>query len=396
MRILVHDFVGHPFQPQMSRELAARGHEVLHVYCGSFDTPRGILQKLPGDAPGFDVEAIHLKSKIPKDNFFRRFQMEIEYGRRLVEVCKRFQPEVMLSGNTPSIPQWRVVRHCKQSQIRYVYWVHDLYGIAAYRLLKNRIPVLGHAVGQYFMALDRKSARHSDALVMVTDDFVPVFQKWGIDREKIHVIPNWAVLEELDLKPRENSWSEQHSLAAGPRFIYTGTLAMKHNPALLLALAKMLDDRGEGQLIVVSQGSGVEWLQREAKQAGIKSLRCMGFQPFEVLAEVLGSADVLVAVLEPDAGVFSVPSKVLSYLCAGRAVLAAMPSDNLAARIITDNQAGRVVEPADIEGFVKQASDLIASPEQCQTMGQSARRYAEENFDIGRITSQFERALRIS
>ncbi len=396
MRILVHDYVGHPFQPQMSRELAARGHEVLHVYCGSFDTPRGTLRKLAGDAPGFDVEAIDLGAEIPKNNFFRRFQMEAEYGQRLVEVCRRFQPEVVLSGNTPSIPQWKVVKHCKQSGIRYVYWVQDIYGIAAYRLLKSRVPVLGHAVGQYFMWLDRKSARGSDGLVVITDDFVPVFEEWGIDRERIHVIHNWAVLEELEMKPRDNGWSEEHSLAAGPRFIYTGTLAMKHNPGLLLALAKMLDERGEGELIVVSQGSGVEWLKKEAKQAGIGSLRCMGFQPFEVLAEVLGSADVLVAVLEADAGVFSVPSKVLSYLCAGRAVLAAMPGDNLASKIVVDHQAGQVVEPTDIAGFVEAASQMIASPEKCQAMGQSARRYAEENFDIGRITDQFEKSLRIS
>ena len=45
----------------------------------------------------------------------------------------------------------------------------------------------------------------------------------------------------------------------------------------------------------------------------MKSLRFMGFQPFEALPDVLGSADVLVAILEADAGVFSVPSKVLSY-----------------------------------------------------------------------------------
>ncbi len=395
MRILVHDYVGHPFQPQLSRELASSGHEVLHVYCGSFSTPRGTMVKQPEDAAGFDVEAIDLGEEIPKNGFVRRFQMEIEYGRRLVEVIKRFQPEVVLSGNTPSMPQWRVVRHCNQHGIRHVFWVQDIYGIAAYRLLKRRIPVVGHIVGQYFMWLDRKSARNSDALVVITDDFIPVFQEWGIDREKIHVIENWAVLNELDVQPRENSWSEEFSLGSGPRFIYTGTLAMKHNPALLLALARMLDDRGEGELVVVSQGSGVEWLQGEAKAAGIKSLRCMGFQPFEVMAEVLGSADVLVAVLEPDAGVFSVPSKVLSYMCAGRAILAAMPGNNLAARLIVDQKAGTVVEPDNLDGFCQAAAKLISDPELCRSSGMAARAYAEQTFDIQRIASQFKKALSV-
>ena len=66
----------------------------------------------------------------------------------------------------------------------------------------------------------------------------------------------------------------------------------------------------------MSEGPGVEWLAAQAAEQKIKSLRCMGFQPFRALPHVLGSADVLVAILEADAGVFSVPSKVLSYFCA--------------------------------------------------------------------------------
>ena len=60
------------------------------------------------------------------------------------------------------------------------------------------------------------------------------------------------------------------------------------------------------------------------------------YQPFDRLPEVLASADVLVVILEPEAGRFSVPSKTLSYLCAGRAVLGSMPATNPAARLLTE------------------------------------------------------------
>ena len=119
----------------------------------------------------------------------------------------------------------------------------------------------------------------------------------------------------------------------------------------------------------------------------------MGFQPFAMLADVLGSADILVAVLEPDAGVFSVPSKILSYLCAGRAILGAIPESNLAYRIITESKAGIAVAPDDVEGFCQAAASLISSPEQCQACGLGARQYAEHHFNIDRITSQFEEVL---
>ena len=40
-RVLVHDFAGHPFQIDLSRALARRGHVVQHVYCRSYTSGKG-------------------------------------------------------------------------------------------------------------------------------------------------------------------------------------------------------------------------------------------------------------------------------------------------------------------------------------------------------------------
>jgi glycosyltransferase involved in cell wall biosynthesis len=393
MRILVHDYVGHPFQVQLSRALAARGHQVLHAYNGSFQTPRGALVKRPGDAAGFGVGPINLPQEVPKTGFVKRFQLESIYGRLLERLAAEFRPDVVLSANTPSIPQRRLVRWCRKSKVRHVFWVQDVYGVAAYRLLKQKLPVVGAAVGKYFIHLDKASARQSDALVVITEDFRPLYESWGVPSDRIHVIHNWSVLEELPPRPRENDWSRANGLKSGPRLLYTGTLAMKHNPALLLELAKLCDERGDGEMIVVSEGIGVDWLRKAAAEQGVRSLRTMGFQPFEQLADCLGSADVLTAILEPDAGVFSVPSKVLSYLCAGRALLGAMPKENLAARIIADEGAGVVVAPDDLAGFRRAGAALLDDPQRMADCSAAARRYAEANFDIERIADRFSQVL---
>jgi glycosyltransferase involved in cell wall biosynthesis len=393
VRLFIHDYAGHAFSVQLSRRLASRGNTVLHAYCASNLAPRGHMVKRPDDSAGFDVRGIALERMIPKTGYIRRFQLEIAYGKRLVEEFHRFRPDVVLSGQTPSIPQHRLTRACNAVGVPHIFWIQDAYGLAVYKLLSRKLPIVGHAVGRYFMWLDRQSALRSDSVTVITEDFVPMLEQWGVDRRRIHVIHNWSLIEELPIRPRENCWSKAQQLQAGPRFIYSGTLAMKHNPALLLELAKRLDRSGRGQVIVVSEGPGVEWLQREAKIENVRSLTCLPYQPFEQMPDVLGSADVLVVVLEKDAGAFSVPSKILSYMCAGRAILGAIPAANLAARLISENEAGVVVEPGDVASFCQTAEEMIQCPEARAQFAAAARRYAETHFDLDQIADRFEEIL---
>jgi glycosyltransferase involved in cell wall biosynthesis len=393
MKILLHDYAGHSFQVQLSRELAARGHTVGHLYCESTHTPQGELVRRDSDPPGFSVRGIRLAEMIRKNSLFRRFQLERDYAKRLIEECERFEPEVVLSGNTPSIPQYRLAKWCQRRGVRLVTWVQDIYGLAAYRLAGRQLPVLGHAIGLYFIALDRWAFRHSESVVVITEDFREVLVNWGLDPAHIHVIHNWSPLEQIPLRPRDNDWSRALQLAPGLRFLYSGTMSMKHNPALVLELARLLEREQAGEMIVVSEGIGPEWLQKQTAAAPLRSLRILGFQPHDVFADVLASADVLVAVLDAEAGVFSVPSKVLSYLCAGRPLLLAVPGENLAARIVLQSDAGVVVAPTDIAGFCRAAEALIASPEKRHRHATAARRYAETHFDIRRIGDRFEAIL---
>jgi len=114
---------------------------------------------------------------------------------------------------------------------------------------------------------------------------------------------------------------------------------------------------------------------------------------YKELPEVLAAADVLLALLEKDAGVFAVPSKVLTSLCAKRPLLLAMPLENLAARIVDKNEAGIVVEPENVSVFLEGAERLKEDKKLREQMGKNGRRYAEEHFDIGKITDRFEAIL---
>jgi len=212
-----------------------------------------------------------------------------------------------------------------------------------------------------------------------------VLRRWGVPSDRIAVIENWAPLDQVMPRAKRNRWSEDHGVWDTPVFMYSGTLGRKHDPKLLMDLATALPD---AIVLVISEGAGTVWLRRHA--SGITNLRLFAFQPEESLSEVLGSADVLLVTLQEDAGEFSVPSKVLTYMAAGRPILACMPANNLAARTILSVGAGRVVSPSDPEGLVAAARELLARSEERHRAGAAGRSHAEMAFDIGPITDRFE------
>ena len=393
MRVLNHDYAGHPFQVQLSRALAARNHEVLHVYSASNQTPHGALTRQNNDRQNFNVKSIYLSVPFKKYSYWQRRNQEIEYGHLVADEIRQWKPEVVISGNTPTETQRVIQCQCCAQRSRFIFWVQDVYSVAVYKILRRKLSVIGGAIGHGYMHIERKMLRESDAIILISEDFKPLMSTWGIDASRTYVIHNWAPLEDVPLHPKANPWSKQYHLDSVPCLLYSGTLGMKHNPNLLLQLAIRLKQSSREKVVVISEGPGVEWLRRKCTDHGLDNLIIMSWQPFEVLPEVLASADVLLAVLEADAGVFSVPSKVLTYLCAARALLLAVPPDNLAARIVRNNEAGLLVEPDDVEGFVKAASILMSDAQLRERLGRNGRRYAERQFNIDTITDKFEDIL---
>jgi glycosyltransferase involved in cell wall biosynthesis len=148
------------------------------------------------------------------------------------------------------------------------------------------------------------------------------------------------------------------------------------------------------RIVLVSEGIGRKLLQEHKDREGLENLVLLNFQPYSELPDVLASANVLLANVEPESSLFCVPSKILSYLCAGRPVLLSSPPQNLGARVIMRAEAGYVCEPGQPQRFLDYAERLWSDQALCREKGANARRYAEATFDISNISAQFEAVLR--
>jgi glycosyltransferase involved in cell wall biosynthesis len=391
MRIVVHDYAGHPFQVQLSRELARRGHDVWHLYYGYNNTPKGNLRNDGSSSSGsLVIDALYTKEPVQKYSYLKRWLQDVEYGRVLAEKVIEIQPDVVITANTPLDSLHRAMPVCHAQNARFIFWLQDFSGIAAHKLLKQNIPLLGDLIGQYHISLEKKLLQESDGVVLISEDFAPIMRDWGVQVPKTTVIPNWAPLEEVPARTKNNPWAVEHGLGGKFCFMYTGGLGLKHDPNMLLHLTIAFRGMDDVCVVVVSEGLGEKWLREKKAEMGLENLVLLGYQPFEQIPDILATGDVLVAILKPEASKVSVPSKVLTYLCARRPILLAVPEDNVASRIILQHQAGFVASPGDIDQFISGARILYHDPVLRQRAGENARSYAEMNFDITKITTQFE------
>ena len=391
LRVLLHDYGGYAFIAQLGRELARRGHRVHHVHYASLRSGKGRLSHGDGDPPTLSFAAIDPGADFDRYDLRDRLRLERVYARELLRTAREWQPDVVVSANTPLFVLRGLARGLDASRIPLVNWLQDLHSVAMGEELVKRIGSAGRGPAAALRALEAQLLRSCAAVVCVSEDFLPVLRQSRVPQERVTVVHNWAELGAP--APRQNRFSQEHALDDRVTLLYAGTLGLKHEPLRLVLLAEAFKDRPEVAVVVVSEGLGRDRLEQERRDRRLSNLVLLDFQPAARMAEMLGSGDVLLSMIRPGAARFSVPSKVLTYFAAARCQLGAIPSDNLAARQLRESGGGLVVDPDDSEGWVGAARRLVDDPSLRAELAAAGRSYAEERFGIVAIGDRFEAVL---
>jgi putative colanic acid biosynthesis glycosyltransferase WcaI len=399
--IQVHDFAGHPFQAELSRELAARGLTVEHAFAAQYTSGKGRLERQPEDPENLTFHAIETPRPFEKYSPVGRVRFERSFARTWINQLTRRRPELVIACNVPLFALHRFSRFARRTGLPYVLWHQDVFSLALNEELERRLPhvpgmphPLVNLGSRYLTWFEKDIVKSARSVVAIDDAFVRQYEAWGLDIGHVDVIPNWAPVDEIVPQERDNDWASANLGRKEPlRLLYAGTLGRKHNPLLLVELIDRLRAQGvDAELTVVSEGEGADVLaEAAAEHPSIRDfVRLLPFQPAEQLSKVLASGDVLVALLEPGASKFSIPSKVLSYLAAGRPVMGIMPADNPAA-VDIERVGGCVVRPHHngLTRAVAWLEALSADPIRMTALGQQGRELAVERFGIDAITKRF-------
>jgi colanic acid biosynthesis glycosyl transferase WcaI len=121
------------------------------------------------------------------------------------------------------------------------------------------------------------------------------------------------------------------------------------------------------------------------------SVQLLPFQPEGNLAEMFAAADVLLLNQRASVKDTVIPSKLLTYMAAGRPVLAAVNRASQGAHILREADGGLLVSPDDPVALVQGVQALMhAGASTLADMGRRNRLYAERHFDQQKILAEHE------
>ncbi len=381
MRIVVIDYSGHIPQADLARNLAKLSHNVRHMYCSDYVSGRGVVERESTDPAGLEFLNISIKKDFNRYNPIERLKHEFAIAGAFWLKIQEFNPDHTIFSNVPLFAMSRLAKKMKNNNRPYLFWWQDVYSIAIAGSFR-KFGILEWPIRKYLISLEKKILRESHSVVAISPNFEPIYRSWKQDMKKFSIYPNWTPIH-LFPKKQPSAANLHRKLA-----VYAGTLGLKHKPELLLQLADDSEfQEAAGVVVVVSEGYGRKFLERPENKR--QNIELYDFLPIPELAQLFSDASVLIAILEPNASTFSVPSKIMSYLSAGKPIVASIDPVNASAKIIKEIGAGFVVAPADsVRDFSKAVTMIISNTNLSISMSKASTKYSEKYFD-GKVAADF-------
>ena len=215
----------------------------------------------------------------------------------------------------------------------------------------------------------------------------------GAAPNKVFVIPNWVDTKLIFPTDKFNEFRKENNL--GDKFIvsFAGVMNYGQDIETIIDSASLLKDKGNKKIFFLLVGDGVEKerVKKKAEDLNLNNVKFLPFQPKQKYPQVLNASDVCLVTLRKEITTPVVPGKLLSIMASGRPVVASLPLDGDAPKIIKKAKCGYSVEPESPEKLAEAILRLYNNPNLMEKFGKNGRQYAENYFSRTVCVEKYER-----
>jgi len=238
--------------------------------------------------------------------------------------------------------------------------------------------------------------RRADLLLVQSQAFIPAVSRLA-SKTRVAYQPN--SVDSIFAAPVVTSAKlpDIPALDSGFAVVFAGNIGSAQAVEVIVAAAAQLVDYTEIRLVVIGQGSRLDWMRKEIKVRGLKNLHLPGRFPVATMPGLLQKAGALLVTLadEPTFAL-TVPNKIQAYMAVGRPIIACLNGEG--ARLVDMARAGISVPAEDSGGLATAILELYRMPEiQRQAMGVAAQRFFLEHFEhkmlVDNLIEHFKRSV---
>jgi glycosyltransferase involved in cell wall biosynthesis len=178
--------------------------------------------------------------------------------------------------------------------------------------------------------------------------------------------------------------------------MFAGNIGSAQAVETIVEAVELLKDYADIQFIVLGDGSRRQWMLDEVRKRRLSNLHLPGRFPVEWMpAFMQRAAALLVTLSDRPAFRSTIPSKIQTYLAAGRPILACLNGEG--ATIVSRAGAGLSVPAEDGAALADAVMQLYGMPQQKrEAMGAKGRLYYAQHFSHDMLIDQLIDHLRAS
>ncbi len=394
MRVLVISCV-YPPEPVVSAQTSAQIAETLAHTNHTVTVVTSFPSRPAGEIfPGFSRKLVQrewTESGIEIVRCFSTLSPESRMLSRLLEnlsfgltsgwqalVAKR--PQVVYANTWPIVATGLLFLVTRLRRIPLVISIQDVYPEV---LMTQQRIADDSFLARLLRRIDGVIARRSTHVIVISERFAEIYRdQRRVPPSRLSFVPNWIDSNQIDVNVSGQQFRLRKGIARNDfLLVYGGNVGVAAGVETVIESMRLLANESCIRLLVAGSGSQLATCQRSAQQIPGQPVLFHSPWAVEETSDVLRAADVLVLPTQREQSLASVPSKLLSYMLAGRPVLAtAVPGSDLA-DLIELAQCGWVVEPDHPDLLAAQIKKVaLLDPAERQRRGNSGREYVLQHF----------------
>jgi colanic acid biosynthesis glycosyl transferase WcaI len=291
-------------------------------------------------------------------------------------------------GAQPSIAMLtRLIAHLKRCP--YVVKITDLATQAAQDVGIIKSNILKRVLNHF----EYSAYLHAQGAIVLCNSFMESLVAHKYPPERIALIRDSVDLELIHPNGNGDIFRQQNRIAKSDFVVlYSGSMGIKQGLANVIDAASLLKEIAPYvKWVLVGGGELRSTIESLVHRYGIEDeVRMLSLQPVNEMANMYSAANLLLLNQIGSIKDTVIPSKLLTYMAAGKPVLAAVNINSQGAILLKEAKGGIFVEPENSAELANAVYSYSKNISELREMGQRNRRFAEKHFDRRQIVIEQE------